>query len=181
MIVGYDSYTDIAFFNENILNPDAIAIWGTYDDSTKEAYIKYATKLFDNFGWVGKKCDSISQKLEYPRVYDEYFGMDRFQRLTTETSEFITQAEGVITDEVKLAVVAILEDILSTQGNKSLIQLQEIDVESFNAGSLEFVFKKDRKKNEILYPRIEAVIIRSMIYYLSKAFWRAKSLILERA
>lgn len=165
LLIGIDSYITLQYANDNILNPDVSIIWNALADDQKESYIKYITRLFDNIGWIGNKKEHINQVMKFPRIWTDYYGYMKYDELFNEVRKYMEDSEGKIFDDIKIAIVRIIEDILLTQGNRSLELLQKSGVKEFEAGSLSFQFDKD------INDPVWSVIEDSFLYFLTMEFW----------
>jgi hypothetical protein len=175
LLIGIDSYVTLEYFNNNMINPSALIKWNALDDNTKEVYIKYSTRLFDSYGWIGKKKDVLTQKLQFPRLYSEYFTNYRFDnQLTLECKDYMIRYESIINQDIKNVPIIITEYLLENLSNKNLIDLQKAGVTEMVAGSLEFKF------NNQVIDYVDKTIKESDIWYLSLKFWQDNTYIIER-
>jgi hypothetical protein len=111
IIVGENSYIDIAGANEYFSGCLHAESWGETDNSTKEAALKQATRIIGRLLLKGRKADE-DQKLAFPRYPD------------TEVPEAVKEA---CCEEA----LALLE-----RGNSQRRKLQQEGVQSFTLGNM---------------------------------------------
>jgi hypothetical protein len=181
--LGVNSYFTIEYVDDHIKNIQAKKLWNALSSDDKENYVIFSTSLFDNFGWIGKRLDELTQELEFPRLYGEekyggYFQKEKFRRLSTEIRDYMTVSESKVTTEQKKCIIKIIEGILTkevTEDNQALVDLQNAGVKSFSAGSLEFEMVKVQDID------ISPVIRDTRMWYFTKVYWNRPIMILERA
>ena len=111
IIVGENSYIDIAGADEYFAGRLHTESWGQADDSTKEKALRQATKAIDRQQLRGRKVNS-GQALAFPRYPD------------TEVPEAVKEA---CCEEA----LALLE-----RGNNQRRKLQQEGVQSFSLGNM---------------------------------------------
>lgn len=129
---GTDSYASIAdavTYHEGRLHNDD---WHNASTTTREAALKWATRMLDALSWQGEKTSS-NQVLKWPRTY--VYDDNNDQLSTTDIPQFLIDA----TSEYALQLIkGDRESDTDTQG------IMEV-----KAGEVEVVFDKDDRASKM--------------------------------
>ena len=140
--MGY--YITLAYANDYINpNPKVGTLWAGYTDAQKNYWIDYVERKIDTMDWLGKPQE-IGQDNAFPRkemVAEINSTFDPLGQVYEDVKTKLAHDEGKIPDRIRIAIVESIIGWISTGTFQSLLDMQDVNVSAFSAGSASFTFE----------------------------------------